>query len=62
MAEKLASKSPLILKLLKRVLTDGMDMPLSVALRQDQAVIGLVLDSRDARQNFGFWRASRTMV
>lgn len=62
MAEKLASKSPLILKLLKRVLTDGMDMPLSVALRQDQAVIGLVLDSRDARQNFGFWRAFRTMV
>lgn len=50
MAVKLASKSPLILKLLKRTLTDGADMPLSAALRHEQAVIGLVLDSRDAHE------------
>lgn len=50
MAAKLAAKSPLILKLLKRTLIDGADMPLSAALRHEQAVIGLVLDSRDAHE------------
>lgn len=49
-ATKLASKSPLILKLLKRALIDGADMPLSAALRHEQAVIGLVLDSKDAHE------------
>lgn len=50
MARQLAGKSPLILKLLKRTLIDGADMPLSAALRHEQAVIGLVLDSRDAHE------------
>lgn len=50
MAGKLAAKSPLILKLLKRTLIDGADMPLSAALRHEQAMIGLVLDSRDAHE------------
>ena len=50
MAAKLATKSPLILKLLKRTLIDGADMPLSAALRHEQAVIGLVFDSRDAHE------------
>ncbi len=50
MAGKLATKSPLILKLLKRTLIDGADMPLSAALRHEQAVVGLVLDSRDAHE------------
>ena len=50
MAAKLATKSPMILKLLKRTLIDGADMPLSAALRHEQAVIGLVLDSRDAHE------------
>jgi enoyl-CoA hydratase len=49
-AEKIASKSPLVLKLLKRTLNDGGDMPLSAALRHEQAMIGLVLDSRDAHE------------
>ena len=49
-AARLAGKSPLILKLLKRTLIDGADMPLSAALRHEQAVIGLVLDSRDAHE------------
>lgn len=49
-AGKLAAKSPLILKFLKRTLIDGADMPLSAALRHEQAVIGLVLDSRDAHE------------
>lgn len=50
LAEKLASKSPLILKLLKRTLRYGGDMPLAAALPYEQAMIGLVLDSRDAHE------------
>lgn len=49
-ADLLAQKSPLVLKLLKRTLNDGADMPLPAALRHEQAVIGLVLDSRDAHE------------
>jgi len=49
-ADKIATKSPLVLKLLKRTLNDGADMPLSAALRHEQAMIGLVLDSRDAHE------------
>lgn len=49
-AQKIASKSPLVLKLLKRNLMDGADMPLPSALRHEQAVISLVLDSDDAHE------------
>jgi enoyl-CoA hydratase len=49
-AAKIASKSPLVLKLLKRTLVDGGDMPLSAALRHEQAMIGLVLDTEDAHE------------
>ena len=49
-AQKIASKSPLVLKLLKRALVDGGDMPLASALRHEQAMIGLVLDSADAHE------------
>ncbi len=50
LAEKIATKSPLTLKLLKRNLRQGQDMPLSAALAHEQAVIGLVLDSKDAHE------------
>lgn len=50
LAKKIAGKSSLVLKLLKRSLVDGGDMPLSAALRHEQAMIGLVLDSRDAHE------------
>jgi enoyl-CoA hydratase len=50
LAEKIAAKSPLVLKLLKRTLRDGGDMPLSAALPYEQAMIGLVLDSQDAHE------------
>ncbi len=49
-ARKIAGKSPLVLKLLKRTLVDGGDMPLASALRHEQAMIGLVLDSADAHE------------
>jgi enoyl-CoA hydratase len=50
LANKIASKSPLVLKLLKRTLLNGQEMPLGAALAHEQAMIGLVLDSRDAHE------------
>lgn len=50
LARKVAGKSPLVLKLLKRTLLHGADMPLAAALPYEQAMIGLVLDSRDAHE------------
>jgi len=50
LAAKIASKSPLVLKLLKRTLRDGADMPLSTALPYEQSMIGLVLDTADAHE------------
>jgi enoyl-CoA hydratase len=49
-ADRIAAKSPLVLKLLKRTLADGEEMPLRAALRHEQAVIGLVLDAKDAHE------------
>lgn len=50
LAERIAEKSPLTLKLLKRSLRDGAEMPLPSALAHEQAMIGLVLDSADAHE------------
>lgn len=50
MAQKLAARSAMVLKLLKRTLRDGAEMPPSAALRHEQAMIGLVLDSADAHE------------
>jgi enoyl-CoA hydratase len=50
LADKIAGKSSLILKLLKRTLRHGADMPLAAALPYEQAMIGLVLDSKDAHE------------
>ncbi len=50
LAEAIARKSPLVLKLLKRTLSDGADMSLPAALGHEQAMIGLVLDSDDAHE------------
>ena len=50
LAAGIAQKSPLVLKLLKRAMADGGEMPLGAALRHEQAVIGLVLDSADAHE------------
>jgi enoyl-CoA hydratase len=49
-AGQIAAKSPLTIKLLKRTLRDGGEMPLGAALAHEQAMIGLVLDSRDAHE------------
>lgn len=50
LAERVASKSPLILKLLKRTLRQGAQMPLPQALAHEHAMIGLVLDAADAHE------------
>jgi enoyl-CoA hydratase len=50
LAERIAAKSPLTLKLLKRSLLNGADMPLPAALAHEQAMISLVLDSADAHE------------
>jgi enoyl-CoA hydratase len=49
-ASKIAAKSPLVLKLLKRTLLNGADMPLSAALPYEQSMIGLVLDTADSHE------------
>jgi enoyl-CoA hydratase len=50
LAERIAQKSPLVLKLLKRSLRQGAQMPLLQALAHEHAMIGLVLDSADAHE------------
>jgi enoyl-CoA hydratase len=50
MAAKLAGKSSMTLKLLKRTLRDGAEMTPSASMRHEQAMIGLVLDSHDAHE------------
>lgn len=50
LAAKIAAKSPLVLKLLKRTLQSGGDMPLAAALQHEQAMIGLVLDTEDSKE------------
>lgn len=50
LAETIASKSPLTLKLLKRTLLHGADMTLAASLQYEQAMIGLSLDSDDAHE------------
>lgn len=50
LAASIASKSSIVLKLLKRTLVDGEEMPLRAALRHEQAMIGLVLDTADAHE------------
>jgi len=50
LAARIAEKSPLVLKLLKRNLLHGAEMPLGAALAHEQAMIGLVLDSADAHE------------
>ena len=58
-AAKVAQKSPLVLKLLKRTLNHGADMPMPAALAWEQAMIGLVLDTKDSHEGCGAFLAKR---
>jgi enoyl-CoA hydratase len=59
MGRTIAHKSPLVLKLLKRTLASGQEMPLAAALAHEQAMIGLVLDSEDAHEGCNAFLAKR---
>jgi enoyl-CoA hydratase len=50
LARRIAEKSPMVLRILKRALFAGSDMPLAGALAHEQAMIGLVLDTDDAHE------------
>lgn len=59
-ARVIAQKSPLTLKLLKRSMRHGSEMPLGAALAHEQAMIGLVLDSDDAHEGCRAFLEKRT--
>ncbi len=50
LAGRIAANSPLALRLLKRALGAGADMPLPAALAHEEAMISLLLDSEDAHE------------
>lgn len=50
MAQQIAAKSPLVLKLLKRSMREGAEMPLGAALAYEQAMISLVFDTQDSKE------------
>ena len=50
LADKITNKSPLTLKLLKRTIEEGAQINLRSALKLEQAMIGLVMDSNDAHE------------
>lgn len=62
MADAIAQKSPLVLKILKRTLDDGADMPLRTSLRYEQAMIGLTLDTDDAHEGCAAFLEKRPAV
>jgi 1,4-dihydroxy-2-naphthoyl-CoA synthase len=59
LAQTMVGKSPLVLKLLKRAVIDGAEMPLSAALRHEQAMISLVFDSADAHEGMSAFLEKR---
>jgi enoyl-CoA hydratase len=62
LALRIAEKSPLVLRILKRTLLAGADMPLAGALVHEQAMIGLVLDTDDAHEGCGAFLEKRKPV
>jgi enoyl-CoA hydratase len=50
MAARIAARSAIALKIMKRALVQGSEMPPAAALRHEQALIGLLLDSHDAHE------------
>jgi enoyl-CoA hydratase len=49
-AEKVGTKSPLAIKLIKRAVLNGAEMPLSAALGYEQALISLAFESEDMHE------------
>lgn len=61
-AGQIAQKSQLTLKLLKRALRHGGEMPLGAALAHEQAMISVVLDSEDAHEGCSAFLEKRSPV
>ena len=61
-AAQIAQKSPLTLKLLKRALRHGSEMPLGAALAHEQAMISVVLDSDDAHEGCSAFLEKRSPI
>lgn len=59
LAARMAKMSPLILKILKRTLNDGGEMPLSAALAHEQIMASIVFDSEDAHEGCGAFLEKR---
>jgi len=62
LADRIAQMSPLTLKLLKRTLGHGADMPLSAAIAHEQSMVSLVFDSADAHEGCGAFLEKRKAV
>jgi enoyl-CoA hydratase len=60
LAQRIARQSPLTLKLLKRSMQQGAEMPLGAALAYEQAMISLTFDSEDAQEGCGAFIEKRT--
>jgi len=62
LAERIADKSTMVLKLLKRAVLHGGDMSLASGLAHEQALIGLVLDTKDAHEGCSAFLEKRKAV
>ena len=61
-AARIAEKSPLVLKLMKRTINNGSDMTLVAGLAYEASMISLVLDSEDAHEGCGAFIEKRPPV
>jgi enoyl-CoA hydratase len=62
LGRRIAEKSPLVLRILKRTLLAGGDMTLASALSHEQAMIGLVFDTEDAHEGCNAFLEKRKPV
>jgi enoyl-CoA hydratase len=60
LARRIAQKSPLTLKLLKRSMRQGMEMPLGAALQFEQAMVSLAFDTGDMQEGAAAFLEKRT--
>ena len=60
LADKIALKSPLVLKEMKRLVTDGLEQPLEIALRQELLALKNHTRSHDFREGLSAFSEKRT--
>ena len=62
LGEKICKHSAVALKLLKRTLSKGLDMPLASALAYEQAMVSLALETEDAKEGCNAFLEKRNAV